>query len=360
MTSVRNIFEKLIVVFLYLFVGALFLYAPKLKEHFFPDNTLRVYSFTEFISTEALEIFEKKYGINVRVKYFDTNEELLAKFKISKGEGYDIITPSDYMVELLRKEELLHALDHSKLPVISELDNRLLSCFFDLGNKYSIPLVWSPYGIVFNKNIFDKVPDTISLNMLFEKNMSIKYSLGMINNSREAISLAALYAYGVTKNLDDLKLAKIKKLLLDQKKNVETYLSEDLSYFLYSNVIDVALTPAAYVKKLFFVSEQFGFKIPHEGSLLTIENLAIPAKSKKIEQAHVFINFLLSREIQTLHAKMYGFNPSNKTAYTYLEKKFTQNRNFFPDDQMFGKLHILRNNVPVQKLEEIWLEVKSS
>jgi spermidine/putrescine transport system substrate-binding protein len=105
------------------------------------------------------------------------------------------------------------------------------------------------------------------------------------------------------------------------------------------------------------ISEDFVFQIPKEGSILSIENVAIPAKTKKSEMVHKFIDFLISKKIALLHADLYGTNPSNASA---IDEKRAENSNFFPKDEMFDKLHLINNEVSLDKIDSIWLGVRFS
>jgi spermidine/putrescine transport system substrate-binding protein len=349
----------------YVFFVLLILHIPKLpkfKEH----GVIRIYSFSDSISPESIQLFEKKFGIKVILKYFDTNEELFSKFLIGGGEGYDLITPSDYMVEVLINNDLLHKLDHSKLDIMNDLDPRLRNKFFDPKNNYSIPFSWVTYGIVFNKNVFKKIPEKIGLDFLFNPTFAMQfnekgrcaYKVGMIDDYREAALLAGIYLFGDAIDFDSNQLQKIQNLLISQKKWVEFYESQDMRYFLLAGIVDVAIASSSWMGRMRQIVDNFDFKIPHEGSLMVIENLAIPSSCKNVDLVHKFINFILSEDISVLNSFIFGFNASNKKAYKHLDEDILKNRNVFPDDEIFSKLHLMHNNMPVKKFEEIWLKVK--
>jgi spermidine/putrescine transport system substrate-binding protein len=94
-----------------------------------------------------LERFERETGIRLHVSYYETNEELFSKLRATKGEGYDLVIPSDYVVELMIKEGLLQKIDRTKVHAWSELDPKLLSLYFDPHNDYTIPYFWAVYGL---------------------------------------------------------------------------------------------------------------------------------------------------------------------------------------------------------------------
>lgn len=361
------IFRRSIIVIFYLAILLTFLYSPNIINCFKKDeNSITVYTFTEFISSEAIRKFEKKTGIKVRLQFFESNEELYAKFKINQGEGYDLITPSDYMVEIMHKSDLLQIIDHNKLDNFKQLDTRLLNQFFDDGNHYSIPICWLVYGITYNKNLMTANFKHADLNLLFEKpnnlvneNIVTKpYRICMIQDPREMVYLAALYLFGRTDGLSEQDLIKIQDLLSHQKNWVESYTSVGVPNLLLGEIASIAVITSHQIKKMLEISDKFVFEIPEKGSLLAIENLAIPAKSKKADISHKFIDFLISEKIASMHAKMYGTNPSNKEAYKSIDPRFTQDQNFFPTGDMFTKLHLIKNDISLEKVDSIWLAVR--
>lgn len=370
-SSSKKILESLaskgIIIGMYISILAFFLYIPRMLDWMGSSrNTIHVYAFTEIISPEAIEEFEKKTGISVVMTYFETNEDLYTKFKVTGGDGYDLVTPSDYMVELLTKEHLLHRLDHKKLPRFSEIDPRLLHRYFDKHNLFSIPAVWNVYGIAADKNFLDIKNNQIGLDVIFKGPSVWKKGVPsgspdricMVEDPLEAIMFAGSYLFGKVDNFSDLEYERIKQLLIEQKKWVECYSNSSLYYYLLGKIVPMALTPGIFMRKLAADFKDFVFMLPNEGSMLVIENFAIPARSKKVELVYRFINFLLDKEIAAEHSKMYGFNPSNKNAYALLDKEIINNPHYFPTDERFEKLFHTHNNLPMDKVEDIWLAVK--
>jgi spermidine/putrescine transport system substrate-binding protein len=364
--SLRLATQALIVI-IYLSILAVFLYSPHiLKMLYSSDNTLNIYAFTEMISPEAIAEFEKEHGVSISIKYFETNEDLYTKFKISGGEGYDIVTPSDYMVELLRKDGLLKKLEHQKLPCMTHLDHRLMRNYYDENNDYSLPLAWVPYGIVFRKDLFKVPMKEMSLDIIFKNPemwfqagmISKKFRICMVDDAREAVMLSLIYLFGDTRELGPDRIAQIQNLLIKQKDWVESYLSSSLEYFLLGGIAPVALASSLFVRNTIENDERFAFMIPKEGSMLVIENLAVPAACKKEALVYKFINFLLSRRISALNSNLYGYNPTNRLAYADVEEKVLSNPNYFPPDKIFKKLHLLHNKFSLKVVEAIWLGVK--
>lgn len=355
----KNIFlYRTIIICFYTAIIAFFLYLPKISKFVFNSKkSINLYIFTDMISRETMEEFVKKTDIKVNVKYFDSNEELLAKFKINKGKGYDLITVSDATLELLKKENLLQKIDLSKISNFQELDTRLLSHYFDPKNEYCLPYFWSIDGIIYKKNIIENSNSEISWNLIFKDN---GFKICMLDSPTEIIYLAAIYLFGRTTNLTQENLNEIKNLLIKQKNWVEIYMLASLQYYLFGKVVPVAVTSSAFAKKILDLSNKFDFAVPEKGSLVLIDNLAIPKVSKKAKLIHKFIDFVLSKENMLKNSKIFGYNPANKECYKFIDKKFLNNPSFFLSDEKFKNLHLLTNQLNLKTIEKLWLEVRVS
>ncbi len=367
----RWITPKLVIALFYLSLLATFLYLPRIFNYFNDEQevTLNIYSFVELISPDALSKFHDETGINASITYFDSNEELYTKLRITGGEGYDLLVVSDYMVELLHNEGLLHQIEHSKLVNFKNLDSRLKGRFFDPKNQYSLPYVWMTYGFLFDKNLLESNQKPLSLSFIFnspEQQWSIKNTLSknrklcMTNDAREAVCLAAIYLFGRVTNLTKDEYLQIKQLLIKQKKWVENYTNEGLQYLLIGNIVPAAYGPSMFIRNALAFFDQFDFIIPEEGSILSIENLVIPRASKKQDLVYKLINFLTIPDIALISSNAYGYNPTNIKAYEKIDSKIYLNKNYFPEGKQFDRLHLIHNNLSLEQIEDIWLAVKSA
>jgi len=359
-----HLLAKAAIVILCAALFAFFLYLPVLFDIWKYDKTLNVYGFAETFTPEAIARFEKATGIKVNMAYAEADEQIYAKFRINEGEGYDVVYLSDFMVQILADQGMLHPLDLSLISNLKSIDSRLLNREFDRGNQFSIPNKWYMYGIVYDKKFFSAVPK-MTLDYLFTDPESLvkkglvpaPYKVCMVDDARDAVLLADIALFGDTK-LDDDRLAQIKKMLVKQKKWVEAYTVHSVGYFLFADIVPIALSSSGYMRKILKASDRFDFVIPENHGMLVIENLSIPKPSKKIELAHQFINFMISDSIATINSSFYGYNSSNMHAHQHLEPSLLSNVNLFPNDQVFKKLHTpLLPPYLRPKVEEIWLEV---
>jgi len=358
----ENFWKKLGIFAFYFSIILFLLFLPRIYNFFdsifLLDKTINIYTFTDIISLDAVEEFEKQTGIQVRIRYFDTNEDLLAKFKISRGEGYDLITASDYMIELIRRENLLQEIDHSKLSNIKNLDERLLNKYFDPGNRFSLPFAWSVYGIIYSKEYFGN--KKITWDDVFKHTDSRDYKICMLEDPLEIIILSSIYLFQRTQDLSKEDFKKIEQMLKAQKNWVESYTFSGAAFFLVSGTVSLAVVPGYVGRKIVDIDEDFKFVVPDKGTLLSIENMAIPTKSKKADLVYKFIDFMISKEIGNLSNFENGYNPVNKTAYDTANVKYLKKKMLFPPDHIFGKLHMINNKIPLKKINKIWLNVRAN
>ncbi len=345
------------------------LYLPKTIRFLTEEKSINIYIFTEFISPTAIRDFEKTTGIKVHVQYYESNEELYAKFKINEGEGYDLITPSDYMVETLKKDRLLQKIEFEKITCWKEINPRLLGHYFDQNNEYSVPLTWSVYGIIYDKFLLKQNTTNIGFDFIFKNPKELllmglaekTYKICMLDDLREVFLIAMLYLFGTVKEIKKEDWLAIEHLLIKQKEWVECYTNFGLKYFLEGNIISFAVMSSRYAARIFDENNvRFSFAIPKNGSLFVIENFAIPIHSKKASWVYKFINFMNSRKYNTYHFNEYGGSPVIIDSYQDINQKYFKSLQFFPDDELFNKLYLIHNNLPMRKIEEVWLRVKTA
>jgi len=347
-------------------VIAAFLYAPHFWNTFPHRQSLNVCIFTETFTPEAIALFEKKTGIKVNITYVETDNQIYARFRINQGEGYDVVNVSDYLVAILKKEGWLRQINHSSITNFDQLDQRLMHHKFDYNNDYCMPHKWYVYGIVYDTKFFPQKPEKMSLAYLFQNpkelfqsgKVKAPYKICMLDDHLDVTYLTAIYLGKDPNNLNAQDLEEIKKILVTQKQWVEAYSVHSVQYFLFSEVVPVALTSSNYMRRMLDASNRFNFAVPKEGSILVIENLAIPRLSTKAELAQQFIDFMLSEEIATLNSSTYGYNSSHTKAINTIDARYFNNKNLCPDDKMFIKLSVPVLPTELKKIvEDMWLYI---
>lgn len=206
-----------------MFIGGGFYYAK--ESNVLNDEKLVVYNWGEYIDPEVLTIFEKETGIDVIYEEFETNEILYPK--ISSGAiAYDVICPSDYMIQRMIKNDLLSEIDFDNIPNLKNIGKQYLeqSRQFDPENKYSVPYCWGTVGILYNRTMVDEPVDSWSI--LWDE--KYKDSILMQDSVRDAFGVALKYL-GYSLNSTDLdELTEAKNLLIEQKPLVQAYVIDQV------------------------------------------------------------------------------------------------------------------------------------
>ncbi len=171
------------------------LYWPRWKPMHYDAKTLNIFAWGDILDPAVLADFEKESGIKLNLSYYSSNEELVVKLKATKGEGYDLIIPSDYAVNILIKENLLKKFDKNRFNYWKTLNPNLLGRDFDPHNAYSIPFEWELYGLGIDKDYFREHPTPPSWAMIFDPKV-MNYKITMNNDPIEAVEFAAFYLYG--------------------------------------------------------------------------------------------------------------------------------------------------------------------
>ncbi len=183
-------------------------------------DELHIYNWSEYIDPEIYAEFEAEFGVKVIEDTFSSNEDLLAKLQAG-ATGYDLIVPSDYMVEIMIELDLLAPLNYDNIPNFVNIDDLFRDPPYDPGNQYSVPYQWGTTGIGYDLDVFgDEAPD--SWGYLFDPDMAAPYAgrMSMLNDSREVIGAALKYLGYSLNSTDEAQLEEAKQLLIQQKETI--------------------------------------------------------------------------------------------------------------------------------------------
>lgn len=321
-----------------------------------PQKTLNVYNWSNYIDKSVISQFEEEFNVKVNYDTYGSNEELLAKL-MTGVSGYDIIVPSDYMIEIMIAEGLLAPLDHNNIPNLKNIDPRFLNLPFDPGNRYSIPYMWGTVGIGVNTAHVTEEID--SWEALFDP----KYQgrIVMLNDMRETFGVALkLLGYSLN-TTDPAELEAAKAKLLRQKPIVKAYESENIKNFLVSGE---AWLVHAWPGDVLMAAEEnpdIVYVLPKEGGTIWADNLAIPVKAPNKATAELFINFLLRPEISArLTEAIYYGNP-NKEAWPLLSQEILEEPAVFPPDEALANSEWIQDVGEATTLyDRLWTEIKGN
>ena len=277
---------------------------------------LNVYNWGEYISDgedDSLNVnaeFEKyfnetlseKYGYKVKINYttYSSNEELYAKLK-NTNTSYDVIIPSDYLIGLLIREDMLHKLDFDNIPNFELIDEAYIEGnYYDPTNEYSVPYTMGKVGIIYNTSLIEDEID--SWSALWNEDYSAAGIL-QFNNSRDAFA-SAQFLLGFSINTTDkaeLDLAHDK--LMEQKSIIQKYVMDEVFNKMESGNASIAPYYAGDYFTMYASNEDLAFAYPREGSNVFVDAMCIPKCSQNKELAELYINFMLEPEVAIANAE---------------------------------------------------------
>lgn len=256
-------------------------------------NEVNILNWSSYIPFEIINDFEKETGIRVNYGTYSSNEELLAKISSSKEGTYDLIFPSDYMVELMISKNMLEEFDTSKLNNFDNINPLFLNQKFDSTNKYSIPFLAATSVIAVNR---DNVKDEIdSYNDLL--NPKYKNNIVLIDDQRIIIGMA-LQANGYGMNeVDKKKLNKAKDWLLKFDKNVKAFDSDSPKTFLITNEVDIGIIWNAEAEIAKEYNDNIEIIYPKDGFAISLDNYVLVKGAKNKDNAYKFIDYILRDDV---------------------------------------------------------------
>lgn len=318
------------------------------------DNVLNVYNWDDYIDDATIPEFEEKFGVNVHYDVYDSNETLLAKLQAG-ATGFDVIFPSDYMVEIMIQLELLEPLDLGKIPNVKHIDPRFLDQAFDPANRYSLPYTWGTAGIGY---LSDNVTEPVeSWGIMFDPKYSGK--IVMLDDVRETLGAALKYLGYSLNSTDPDELQEAKELLLQQKPLVKAYASAQAEYMLLSGDALLVHNWSGDIHRAALENPNIAYVVPKEGSSKFIDNCAIPKTAQNKELAHAFINFLLEPEVDArIHNHIRYMSP-NTAALPYLDESL-RNTMQKMSPEIAEKLEYIQDLGQATRLwDKIWTEIKA-
>lgn len=276
----------------------------------YAGQTLHIYNWGEYTGENILREFEEKTGAKVVMENFDSNEQMY--IKVANGEAYDILVPSDYMIQRLIQEGYLQKLDHSKLDCLDKLCDDVVGLPYDPGNEYSIPYFWGSVGIVYDKTKVD-LEDLEREGFDIFKDQKYKGQIYLYDSERDSFMMA-LKALGYsmnTENEDELQAAY--EWLVECVQTMEPEIVTD-------EIIDnmaqgrkaLGLIYSGDATYVMSENEDMGYYLPESGTNLWSDAMVIPANAKNPDLAHEFINFASDYEGAYDNSSFVGYSSANQ------------------------------------------------
>ena len=318
--------------------------------------TLNVLNWGDYIDPALIDQFEEETGIQVKYSTMTSNEEMLVKLA-APDCIYDICVPSDYLIERLIEQDLLHELNKDNIPNLAYIDERFLDLSFDPDNRSSVPYFWGTVGILYNTTMVDEPVD--SWDILWDE----KYAgqIIMYDSVRDTIGITLIrLGYDINTRSEEEVLA-AQEALIAQKPLVRAYLTDDAKMELVNGTAAMCVTYSGDALMAIAENEDLAYVVPKEGSNLWFDNIIIPRTSQHTEEAEAFINFLCDAEVARQNAEYIYYCSPNKAALELLDEEFKADETFNPPQEVLDRctvFHDLGDFVTV--FSDAWTKIKAA
>lgn len=317
-------------------------------------RSIHVYNWGDYVDMETIAQFEEETGIKVIYDTFASNEDLYVKIK-QNSDPYDVIVPSEYMIERMIREDMLQELDYSKIPNAKLMDPRLMDKEYDPGNKFSIPYFWGTLGIVVNRSLISEEIDSWSALW----NPKYKGQIIMYNSQRDSIAVA-LAKLGYSMNSSNPKeLQEAKAALIEQKPLVYAYLADEGRDVMSQGDAGLSVMYSGDALMMIDENPDLDYILPKEGTNLWYDAFAVPKNAKNPTDAMTFINFMSRPDISAVNAEYnVGYATPIPKAIELLPDEIKNNPLAYPNIDELPPTEVYRDlGEKVELYDRIWTEV---
>lgn len=325
------------------------------------SNVLKLYLPGEYLGENVISDFEKQYGVRVIVENFDSNEMMYTK--LMAGDRYDVIIPSDYMIERLMNEDFLQPLDKSMIPNMENMSDAVLGMSYDPDNTYSIPYFWGSVGLVYNhENVDPAVIESEGWEVL--RNTDYAGHIYIYDSERDSFMMA-FKALGYSMNTEDPNEINDAYEWLLQMNNTMSpvYVTDEVIDGMMNGYKDIAVVYSGDAAVVLDENEDMSFYMPSQGTNIWCDAMVIPANAENPKLAHEFINYMLTYEAAFDNTETVGYTSPNAEVFeemTSSEDLYADNAAYLPrsgydKDEMFHD-----NQTLMRELSKLWIKVKAA
>lgn len=324
------------------------------------NGEIYVYNWGEYIDPDVIDMFEEETGIKVIYEEFETNESMYPI--VAKGaRDYDVICPSDYMIEKMIQNDLLLEIDFTNIPNIENIGEAYLEVAkgYDPENKFSVPYCWGTVGILYNKTMVDEPVNSWSI--LFDE----KYSGNIIMQAsvRDAYCVALSYLGYSINTLDEAELQEATDLLIDQKPLVYSYEIDGVRDLMIDESAALAVIYSGEALFTQQYNEDLEYVVPDEGSNMWLDAWVIPKNCKNEEGAEAWINFLCRPDIALKNFEYITYSsPVTQVKDMIEDEGITTNAAVYPDESILSRCSVFKYLGPDGDAlyDEYWTKVNSA
>ena len=319
-------------------------------------DTITVFNWFDYIDPAVIEMFEKETGISVNYANFTTNEEMYTKLEAGAG-SYDVLFPSEYMIERMIANDLLAELDLTKMPNYANVMETLKNPSYDPGNKYSIPYMWGTLGILYNTEMVEG--EITSWDSLFDEANAGKVL--MMNSMRDTIGIGLKHlGYSLnTRSEEEINAAM--ELLVKQKQDkiVSGYLLDESKDKMVGNEAAIAVVYSGDAQYAIEKNDKLAYAVPEEGSNIWVDGMCIPKSSKNQEAAMKFIDFLCREDIAKMNFEYIYYCSPIQQVVDGLSEEDAAMDTINPSEEITSRCEYFNDVSDCMSLyENAWMEIR--
>lgn len=300
-------------------------------------NIINVFNCADYIDEDLITKFEEETGYTIRYSTYDTNENMYSKLT-SGSSNYDLVFPSDYMIEKMISEDLAEEIDFSNIPNFKYINKEYTNLSYDPENKYSVPYMWGTVGIIYDPEVVTE-PVT-SWDILW--NEKYKDEVVLFNSVKDTMGVALRrLGYSMnSRNIDEINAATDSLIELKKKKIVKAWVVDEVKDMMISGEAAIATVWSGDANYIMGENPDLKYVVPEEGSNKWFDCMVIPKGAKNKEGAEAFINFLTDPENSKQNVDYIEYYTPNTATFEMLDEE-TKDR--YPTPEVLEKCEVFKN-----------------
>jgi spermidine/putrescine transport system substrate-binding protein len=323
------------------------------------SNCLNIYSWADYLDPATVPEFEKQHGIKVTYDTFASNEQLLAKLQAGATE-YDIIMPTNYMVQELVRMKIIGAVDRERLPGLKDIMENFADPAYDRGLTHSVPQFWGTSGIAYNAASLGKnmpVPD--DWDVFFDQRFANRMTL--LDDARETIGMSLKHRGHSYNTRVTAEIESASADLIKQKPLVMCYTSDQVIVQLAGGDSLLSMAYSGDAFQAMKSNTQVRYVIPKSGTSLWLDSFCIPLSAPHLDNAYKWLNYMLRPEVAAANATFNRYATANARALPLLPEADRLNTGRYPSQSV---LSVCEQLVDIEKVifvyDRMWTELKCS
>ena len=317
---------------------------------------LYIYTWADYIKPELITQFEREEQCTVVIDTFDSNEVMYAKLRAG-ASGYDIVTPSSYMVKIMHDQGMLQKLDHSLMPNLKNVDPEYLKIALDPTMDHSVPYMLTTTVIAYLKSM---VADFEPSWAMFGR-QEYRGRMTMLNDMRETLGAALKFLGCSINSTDDQELARARDVVIGWKKNLAKFENEQYKTGLASKEFFITQGYSGDIMAVQEENDDIAYAVPSEGTSIACDDFVILKSARRADLAHRFINFLHAPEAAAQNTEAVKYLCPNAASYRLLPQEILDDPTIFLPEGIKKKCEVINDVGPANaKYTAMWDQIKAA